>query len=290
MKTIHGSDLTISADGSVLLASKSCTIDLSSELIKVSSPTDGEWEHTIPGRKKWSLTTNHLVQIRQDIQETIEAQAFGYKGMSSGGSSWIQARGQKRYETNSRGLTLVFPFEAGEPMHTWDTYGGEDEANAQAEVNDMIDYLNEIGKSWHIVAIVSWDAFGMTDELKAAIENNLHVDMSAVQSVWDQRSSLAIIGGTSMNKGIMSYSIWTNQIGTDTHVKLYLEHGEQLRDTPLRDFCLKVGNVYTLRAQTAGLPYDSLTGTAICRSAKIQATRGNLITGSFTFEGTGGLK
>ena len=88
----------------------------------------------------------------------------------------------------------------------------------------------------------------------------------------------------------MSYSIWTNQIGTDTHVKFYLEHGEQLRDTPLRDFCLKVGNVYTLRAQTAGLPYDSLTGTAICRSAKIQATRGNLITGSFTFEGTGGLK
>ena len=52
---------------------------------------------------------------------------------------------------------------------------------------------------------------------------------------------------------------------------------------------LTVGQTYTLNM------YDRsnwliLTGQAICTACKITATKGNLITGSFTFKGTGQLQ
>lgn len=58
---IHGGNLIIKRGGIALAMSKSCTIDVQAEIIKVSDATDGQWEHTISGRKSWSVSTNHLV-------------------------------------------------------------------------------------------------------------------------------------------------------------------------------------------------------------------------------------
>ena len=54
---------------------------------------------------------------------------------------------------------------------------------------------------------------------------------------------------------------------------------------------LFVGNSYTLKFMNRGVGYQpsGLTGTAILRTCKITATRGNLIQGTFTFVGTGQL-
>ena len=53
---------------------------------------------------------------------------------------------------------------------------------------------------------------------------------------------------------------------------------------------LNVGTSYTVvfkdRASTSGA---SVTGTAILKTCKISAIRGNLVTGSFSFQGTAGL-
>lgn len=53
---------------------------------------------------------------------------------------------------------------------------------------------------------------------------------------------------------------------------------------------LNVGTSYTVvfkdRASTSGA---SVTGTAILKTCKISAIRGNLVTGSFAFQGTGTL-
>lgn len=55
---------------------------------------------------------------------------------------------------------------------------------------------------------------------------------------------------------------------------------------------LNVGNVYTLvfgaTGQT-GSTKHGLTGTAILRQARITATLGNLVQGTFIFQGTGAL-
>ena len=61
MKILHGRDLIIKADGVAIAAAKTCTVRVSAGTIPVSDPDDGEWEHSIPGRKSWTCSTNHLV-------------------------------------------------------------------------------------------------------------------------------------------------------------------------------------------------------------------------------------
>ena len=61
MTVLKGKDLIIMADGVALAAAKSCDIEVNCDVIPVSSPTSGEWEDSIPGRKSWKVTTNHLV-------------------------------------------------------------------------------------------------------------------------------------------------------------------------------------------------------------------------------------
>ena len=61
MTVLKGKDLIIMADGVALAAAKSCDIEVNCDVIPVSSPIRGDWEDSIPGRKSWKVTTNHLV-------------------------------------------------------------------------------------------------------------------------------------------------------------------------------------------------------------------------------------
>ena len=47
--------------GTAIAAAKSCDVNIQADLIKVASPTDGGWEHSIAGRKSWSASCSHLV-------------------------------------------------------------------------------------------------------------------------------------------------------------------------------------------------------------------------------------
>lgn len=58
---IHGKDIIIKADGEAIAAAKSCELDVSADIIKTASPTDGQWQHGIAGRKSWRATCSHLV-------------------------------------------------------------------------------------------------------------------------------------------------------------------------------------------------------------------------------------
>jgi predicted secreted protein len=44
------------------MASKSCTLNVSAKSIVKTSPTSGNWEEVLSGKKSWNLTTNHLVK------------------------------------------------------------------------------------------------------------------------------------------------------------------------------------------------------------------------------------
>jgi predicted secreted protein len=59
---LQGKNLIIVVNSSVIAAAKSCTLNVDCEKIKVSSPTDGQWEHVIAGMKSWSISTSHLVK------------------------------------------------------------------------------------------------------------------------------------------------------------------------------------------------------------------------------------
>ena len=53
--------MIIKVGGVAIAAAKSCSINVQAEQIPVSSPTSGEWEEYINGRKKWSVSTNQLL-------------------------------------------------------------------------------------------------------------------------------------------------------------------------------------------------------------------------------------
>lgn len=58
---IKGKDVILKMGGTAIAAAKSCDVNIQADLIKVSSPTDGGWEHSIAGRKSWSASCSHLV-------------------------------------------------------------------------------------------------------------------------------------------------------------------------------------------------------------------------------------
>lgn len=62
---LQGKNLIVKANGEVIAAAKSCTLNIECDLIKVSSPTDGQWEHIIAGMKSWSVSTTHLLKMEQ---------------------------------------------------------------------------------------------------------------------------------------------------------------------------------------------------------------------------------
>lgn len=60
---LHGDSLIIMLNGSVIAGAKSCRISVKASTNRVSSPTDGQWEHSIVGIKSWAVTTDHLVMF-----------------------------------------------------------------------------------------------------------------------------------------------------------------------------------------------------------------------------------
>ena len=61
MGIIHGRQLIVKQNGTAIAVQKSCDIDVRCAGIPVSSPTQGQWENNIAGRKSWSMTCNTLV-------------------------------------------------------------------------------------------------------------------------------------------------------------------------------------------------------------------------------------
>ena len=68
---LQGKNLIVRANGEVIAAAKSCTLNIDCEIIKVSSPTDGQWEHIIAGMKSWSVSTTHLLKMERMIDRPL---------------------------------------------------------------------------------------------------------------------------------------------------------------------------------------------------------------------------
>lgn len=58
---IHGNDIIILAGDTAIAGATSCDIQVQTDAIEVSRPTDGAARHFIPGRYTWQVTTGHLI-------------------------------------------------------------------------------------------------------------------------------------------------------------------------------------------------------------------------------------
>lgn len=285
---LKGNDLIISIDGSALAAAKSCSVEVNAETIKIASPTDGAWEKSIVGRKSWSVSTSHLLMTNQPIEAMVEGVAVANPAIYSGyyyGNSYVKVGDSRIADISQRGLTIVYPFLSRTPDN-FDTYGN-DETAAETAMSSMVSTLDALA-SGTIMAIVSRDAYGMSATLKAKLESVFNMSLTNIVRVGRYRDALVIIG----SKGVFGTAECKhaiNTVGQTVHAKQYLSSGNTLLGTPVKDILTKVGQEVTLRMRVDGLANDVLTGVAICKNAKATGTVGNLLQGSFSWQGNGAL-
>lgn len=283
---LQGKNLIISANGSVLAAAKSCTLNVDCEKIKVSSPTDGQWEHVIAGMKSWSLSTSHLLD-GVDYAYKVTAFAQANNGITVPRASFI--RGSNGIlQTTSRGITVftISPDGGVSLYGTFDTY------NSQTAINELESFINNISLI-DMCALVSYDAIGMTDSLKTTIANKFHVDMSQVPS-GNYRGALVVIGNKEdVNDipGIMMFKKDNDGFGGSVHAELLVDNDNRpITATPLKNCVARVGQLFNISVQVDGLGSDRLSGTALCNTFQVTATNFNLMQGSFKFTGSGPLQ
>ena len=64
---IHGENLTLSLNGTIVAAAKSCTLEFSQELIEVASPVSGADQQYIPGKRGWTVSTDGLCETMEYV-------------------------------------------------------------------------------------------------------------------------------------------------------------------------------------------------------------------------------
>ena len=280
---IPGSDLIISADGMVLAVAKSCSVDVDAEVIKVSDPDDGVWEHKRGGRKSWGLTTNHMLPNIMSRYPLVKVNSIGWY---QDGESSITFQGLTR-TFNTRGIHVVrYYYEDSvwkADVWNYDPIGDE---------GDIADFITDCASGFSaadgdIIAMCTVDAYVLNASMKSAIATNLHVPADQIP-LCTLHGAMAIIGA--LNNGAEGICIAGVGMAAIAHAKAYYFDGNvRSLATPVKTFLQKVGQSFTLQLLLDGFGNDSMRGTAICKSAKIQATKGNLLTGSFQFEGDGPL-
>lgn len=281
---LQGKNLIISANGSVIAAAKSCTVNVECDKIKVSSPTDGQWEHVIAGMKSWSVSTSHLLE-GVDYAYKVTAFAQANEGIATPRPSFAQFGSNGKATLSSRGLCVVESYQSGDiSSNAVDTFGN-------LELCSAIETSISESESQDL-AIISYDAFGMTAELRDAIAESLKVDMSEVP-VGQYRGALAIIGNKdpeSTAPGIVMFRKDDDAFGGSVHAELLFKNNHiPITATPLKNCVARVGQLFTISVQVDGLGSDRLSGTALCNTFQVTATNGNLMQGSFKFTGSGPL-
>lgn len=287
---LQGKNLIISANGIVIAGAKSCDVEVECDTIPTSSPTDGQWEHRIVGRKSWKVSTSHLVPFETEPSHIIKAVGTSHNGSNYGNNSYHIIDGT-RYDGGTRGLSIfAYYWHAGTqssqfiPSYhaTFDTYGHI--SNCQAMINAMNSNID----NGDLVVITSYNAYAMTAALKQAISTKFGIPLDSMPEVNPgQRASFAL-AGIAGGSGIAFANM--NE-GSEVRAELLLDFTRTaITRTPVKDMLTKPGTTLTLQIQTEGLTADRLSGTAICKSARVTASLSNLIQGSFRFEGTGPLE
>jgi hypothetical protein len=68
---MNGNNIIIKKNGTAIACVKSQEIQSGCQTIPISSATDSEWEHSLPGRKNWSLNVNYLITVAANIEDVL---------------------------------------------------------------------------------------------------------------------------------------------------------------------------------------------------------------------------
>ena len=285
---LQGRNLIIAINGSTIAAAKSCSVDVQADTIKVSSPTDGEWEHNIAGRKSWQVQTSHLMPNNRDQFTTVTASspAWGKDGVPTvtiGAASFASSA--------ARGLHLMRLHKVNGAWRldttVYDTYSDD------TAITNMVDAITAGDSTWgedEIICICSYDSWRLTEPIRTKISTVLQVPLDEISLATSPTNKQVAIIGTRGN-GSRGIGLTSEAAVAGTHVSAwYGENKIQVPATILKNHIGKVGTEVTLRMQIDGNGTDYVTGQAIVTAFKSQGSIGNLLTGAFTFKGNGPLQ
>jgi hypothetical protein len=280
---LHGKNLIISAGGKVLAGAKSCEVNVECDDIEVSSALSGSWKEFIAGRKEWSISTSQLQVFHTEPTDIIEAVGTSHNGVGSEQVSYCSINGSY-YAGGTRGLQLrIFTLSSGQwvaqTTTTYDTYNDSSLCSTMANVIDS-------ASAGSLVIITSRDAYALTSTLASKLSTKLGIPVARIPTVTASRASFVCVGVV----GQSGISFTNTVAGSQVHARLLLDQQHlPITATPVKDALLSVGSTYTIQMQVDGLAADRLSGQALCKQARITATQGSLMSGSFQFKGSGAL-
>ena len=302
---LHGKDLIVSIDGNSMLASKSCTLSVSAKTITKTSPTSGEWEEVLSGKKSWSLSTDHLVKNEESSVEppvgNLSLSEFYFSNSIAEG--W-KARGEyttlnkfncfdeygdttgiTTIEINSRGnVSNIFNFD----RDGYGTIGGSRKSLYQYLNGEVTGY---VPRDSSIIAILTVGEFSIGSGTVTLLYNTYHVALPCIEfgnnptsgtKTYDS-SPIIIVGGKSITHGFSSLNSISNEVFFN------LASGQVFTpEQGIPNNINMVGKKVTIRMTDSNGNYWA--GQAIVKQFKVTGTKGNLMAGSFSFAGNGELQ
>ena len=281
---LHGKDLVILADGVAVAAAKTCSLDVDADTIGVASATDSEWNHSVAGRKSWKISTNHLIECLEAYGGKIALRAYAADIYSENGNNAFVSSGISTFTMNNSGMMVVTLDAAGEWAGTSRSFS----LDSSESVSEAIAFLDTLSINNMTCVVINGGDIFVTSALLDSIAALTRTDLNAVptSSVDAFDGALCAAGGGDNDNGLYSYVA----SGGYAAVSSYLHNGTWAESTPLKDAVGRVGRTFDIRVCVEGFPNDVLTGQAICKTWNSQATKGNLMTGAYKWEGTGPLE
>ena len=288
---LHGKDLIVSIDGNANMASKSCTLSVSAKSIVKTSPTSGDWEEVLAGKKSWSLTTNHLVKEATDgVPENWDyITAFAISNTLENG--W-HARGDKE-----AGIGDSYIFDEVGLVNGIDVLRVNSKTcqllenrHFNSNASGLNGYLNgnTIGND-DLLLIMTNGEFVLPADVVSTLSETYHAALPFIEmgvvSQWGNtydNTPLIIACGKNITQGYAKL----NSIGNDLNFTLV--DGTNFVLSGIPGAIDMVGKTVSVRMKDEH--GSEWAGQAIVKQFKVTGTKGNLMAGSFSFTGNGKLQ
>lgn len=283
---LHGKDLIVSIDGNANMASKSCTLSVSAKSIVKTSPTSGDWEEVLSGKKSWSLTTNHLVKEATEgptHEGTLSTAKYLFENSKEG---WA-ARG--KFSTLGRSAAFDdFGADSGVTVLEVTKKASIIKKHTFTDETPLIRYLKGESSvdgtaitSDGIVALLFVGSFQIGSDTCDVLTNTFHVSLPFIS--YSGQSPIIIVGGKTLDYGYVSLDDINNEVIVN------LTYGDQdIIPDGIPGAIEMVGKTVSVRMTDEH--GSEWAGQAIVKQFKVTGTKGNLMAGSFAFTGNGKLQ
>lgn len=299
---LHGKDLIVSIDGNANMASKSCTLSVSAKSIVKTSPTSGDWEEVQSGKKSWSLTTNHLVKAATAEAPTHVFSHAEIEVTNSMNSGWHVVGnglyGMAVYITDessiAEGIHLMEMSQYGQYVRTTvfdkdGTYGSTQDA--------LLNYLNGGTIDGHtigdnaVIILMTVGEYRMNSDTCGILSTTYHAAMPYMEigkspiygnPTYDT-TPLIVVGGKSLTYGYGGISSISNDILFNL-----INGNVPVQADGIPGQIKMVGKKVAVRMKDEH--GSEWVGQAEVTQFKVTGTKGNLMTGSFSFKGNGELQ